>query len=142
MMIGEVARRAEVGVETIRFYEREGLVPEPPRTPAGYRQYPEEIVWRLRFIQHAKRLGFSLREIEELLSLRLAAGASVADVEARATAKIQEIDDRIRDLGRMRTSLASLVEACSGSGGVAGCPILGALADEADKAFEATKQRR
>jgi MerR family transcriptional regulator, copper efflux regulator len=130
MLIGEVARRADVGVETIRFYERQGLVPEPPRTPAGYRQYAEETVSRLRFIQRAKQLGFSLREIEELLSLRVRADASVAGVKARSAAKIREIDGRIRDLERMRKSLASLVKACSGSGGAEECPILDALAGE------------
>jgi MerR family transcriptional regulator, copper efflux regulator len=128
--IGEVARRAGVGVETIRFYERKGLVPEPPRTPAGYRQYTEEAVSRLRFIQRAQQLGFALREIEELLSLRLATTASVAEVKTRAGAKIREIDARIRDLERVRKSLAALVEACDGSGAAEECPILEALAGE------------
>jgi MerR family transcriptional regulator, copper efflux regulator len=141
MMIGEVARRAGVSVETIRFYERQGLVPEPPRTPAGYRQYPEETVSRLRFIQRAKQLGFSLREIAGLISLRLADDASSPDVCARAVTKLGEIDEKIRDLERMRESVAMLVEACSGSGVMDGCPILVALSTEVGKPNQSTQAK-
>lgn len=130
LTIGELARRADVGVETVRFYERRGLVLPPPRTGSGYRQYPEETVDRLRFIQRAKELGFSLREIDELISLRLVPDASCTEVRARAEAKIADIDARLRDLERMRASLARLVAACDAGGDGSPCPILEALADE------------
>ncbi len=129
LMIGEVARQAGVGVETIRFYEREGLVPKPPRTPSGYRQYPEDTISRLRFIQRAKELGFSLREIQELISLRLDDHACAADVRSHAEAKIRDIDEKIRDLQRMRSSLRELTETCAGEGRTDECSILQALAD-------------
>jgi DNA-binding transcriptional MerR regulator len=80
LTIGQVAKGAGVGVETVRFYEREGLVPAPKRRPSGYRQYPADTVRRIRFVQAAKDLGFTLKEIRELLSLRVAAGKSCADV--------------------------------------------------------------
>ena len=127
LTIGELARRAGVGVETVRFYERQGLLPPPPRSVSGYRQYPEETVLRLRFIQRAKELGFSLREIEELISLRLDPEVSCAEVRGRAEAKIADIDARLRDLARMRASLAGLADACAAGGSGRACPILDAL---------------
>jgi MerR family copper efflux transcriptional regulator len=127
LTIGELARRAGVGVETVRFYERQGLVPPPPRSGSGYRQYPQETVSRLRFIQRAKELGFSLREIEELISLRLDPEVPCAEVRARAEAKIADIDTRLRDLARMRVSLAGLADACAAGGSGGACPILDAL---------------
>jgi MerR family transcriptional regulator, copper efflux regulator len=127
LTIGQVARGADVGVETIRFYERQGLIPEPPRTNSGYREYPAETVDRLRFIQRAKELGFSLREIEELISLRLDEGARAADVRARAEAKLQDIEEKIHDLQRMRDTLLELTRACMAEGTTDECPILRAL---------------
>ncbi|MBA4159584.1 MAG: MerR family transcriptional regulator [Gemmatimonadetes bacterium] len=127
LTIGQVARRADVGVETVRFYERQGLVPEPPRSASGYRQYPEETIVRLHFIQRAKELGFSLREVEVLISLRFESSACASDVKNRAEEKVRDIDDRIRDLQRMRQSLSQLVAACTGRGSTAECSILGAL---------------
>jgi Hg(II)-responsive transcriptional regulator len=127
LKIGTVASRADVGVETIRFYERQGLIEEPPRTASGYRQYPEETISRLRFIRRAQELGFSLREIDELISLRLDPTANSADVKARAEEKVAEIEAKIRDLQRMKDALADLAEACSGEGSIRECPILEAL---------------
>lgn len=132
MTIGQVARAAEVGVETVRFYEREGLIPEPPRRASGYRQYPADTVRRLRFIRRAKELGFTLKEIGELLELRVDPATTCGDVRARATAKIADIDEKIRMLERMRWTLARLVEACAGAGPPTECPILEALGDEED----------
>lgn len=132
LTIGQVAEGAGVGIETIRFYEREGLIPEPPRTPAGYRQYAADTVERLRFIQRAKALGFSLRETQELLALRVGEGTSAADVRARAAEKLGDISARIRDLEAMRESLTGLLSTCPGQGALDGCPILVALTrDEA-----------
>jgi len=127
LTIGEVARRARVNVETVRFYEREGLIAQPPRRRSGYRQYPEDAVRRIQFIRHAKELGFTLQEIADLLSLRVARGSSCEAVRVRATAKIADIDRRILDLERMRTALQELTRACIGRGPTGDCPILEAL---------------
>jgi MerR family mercuric resistance operon transcriptional regulator len=127
LTIGQVARRAGVGVETVRFYERRGLVEEPLRKESGYRQYTAEVVSRLRFIRRAKELGFSLAEISELLALRLDPSATRADVRQRAKAKIADIEAKIGDLQRMREALQKLTAACRGHGPASACPILEAL---------------
>ena len=98
LTIGQVARRAGVGIETVRFYERRGLIKDPPRTAAGCRQYPADVVLRLRFVKRAKELGFSLKEIAELLSLRLKPEKTCGDVKRRAEAKIADIGEKIRAL--------------------------------------------
>lgn len=127
MTIGRVAKLAEVGVETIRFYEREGLLKEPPRRASGYRQYPADTVDRVRFIRRAKELGFTLKEIKELLSLRAMPRARCADVLERAKDKIRDIDERVATLRKMRGALSKLMEECEGSLPATECPILEAL---------------
>jgi len=127
LSIGRLADASGVGVETIRFYEREGLLEEPGRTPAGYRQYAPEAVARLGFIRRAKRLGFSLGEIRELLTLANAEGDR-ARVKSMAEHKLVEIERRIEELQRMRAALAGLTRQCSGHGPVEGCPIVETLA--------------
>jgi MerR family transcriptional regulator, copper efflux regulator len=127
LTIGQVAKSAGVNVETIRFYEREGLIGKPPRRPSGYRQYQPDVVRRIRFIQRAKELGFSLREITELLSLRVARGSTCGDVRTRALSKMKDIDAKIAVLKGMRGALVRLSEACVGRGPVSDCPILDAL---------------
>src|SRR5437867_9097723 len=102
LTIGQLARHGGVGVETVRFYEREGLLDEPARKASGYRQYTEDVVARLRFIKRAKALGFTLKEIGELLALRLDPETSCAEIKDRAKAKIDDIQAKIRDLQRMR----------------------------------------
>ncbi len=133
MTIGIVASRAGVGVETIRFYEREGLIEEPPRRDSGYRRYPADTVDRVRFIRRAKELGFSLKEIKELMAPRLAPGATCGQVKRRAEAKIADIEEKIRDLERMKRALEKLTAACGGKGPVSGCAILDALKDGAKR---------
>ncbi len=128
--IGQLARRAGIGVETVRFYERKGLLPEPPRTRSGYRLYPEEAVRRLRFVRRAKELGFTLAEIRELLELRAGPGATCAQVRERAREKLADIEARIRSLERIRAALQRLAEDCPASGPVARCPILAAMEEE------------
>ncbi len=130
LSIGEVARRTGVSVETIRYYEREALIHEPPRSTAGYRRYPTETVRRIRFIKRAKALGFTLGEVAELLSLQTAPGASCADVKARAQVKIADIDERLRMFERMKQALVQLVGQCHGHGPVSECPILESLDPE------------
>ena len=129
LTIGKVARHAGVGVETVRFYEREGLIEEPPRRQSGYRQYPEETVSRIRFIRRAKELGFSLKEIKELLSLRASPESRCADIQRRAETKIKDIEQKVRTLQRMKKALVKLTVACRGRGPVSECPILEALED-------------
>jgi len=130
LSIGQVARRANIGVETVRFYEREGLIGRPSRRASGYRQYEPAVVTRLRFIRRAKELGFTLREIKELLELRLDPTSTCADVKGRAQAKIEDIDSKLASLRRVRKALSRLLEACDGRKGTAECPILDALEEE------------
>lgn len=127
MTIGKVARSAGVGVGTIRFYERKGLLAEPPRRESGYREYSGNATKTVRFIQHAKDLGFSLREIRELMDLRLAPGTTCGEIKVRAEVKITDIDGRIRSLRRMKRALSKLTAACAGHGAVSDCPILDAI---------------
>ena len=127
LTIGKIARRAGAAVDTIRYYEREGLIEAPSRSPSGYRRYRLEVIARLRFIRQAKDLGFSLSEIRELLALKVAPGRSCADVKARAEAKIADVEQRIAQLKRMKSALAKLATACSGRGPTSECPILDAM---------------
>jgi Hg(II)-responsive transcriptional regulator len=125
--IGQVARQAGVGVETIRFYEREGLLEEPPRRASGYRQYTEQVVNRIHFIKRAQRLGFSLKEITELLLLRVDAQTSCEVVKQRTEAKIAEVEQKLVELQRMRQALLQVASLCTGRGPTGRCPMLEAL---------------
>ena len=136
LRIGEVAKQAGVGVETVRFYEREGLLHEPERRASGYRQYDEEAVAVLRFIRRAKELGFTLKEIKSLLNLRLDTLATRADVREQAREKVADIEAKIADLQRMKDSLQKLIRKCSGHGATKGCPILDALQGSGDEPTE------
>jgi Hg(II)-responsive transcriptional regulator len=127
LTIGEVAERAKVHIETLRYYERRGLVASPPRSVANYRLYPEDVVRRVRFIKRAQELGFFLKEIKELLSLRAAPEAGCAAVRAHAAAKIKDVDAKIGSLTAMKRGLAKLVAECSGEGSLTDCPILESL---------------
>src|SRR6266446_2812838 len=115
---GELAQQGRVNSETIRYYERRGLLPKPPRTPAGYRVFSSEAVRRVRFIKRAQGLGFSLKEIRELLRLRVDPRRSCGDVRARAEAKLADIDEKIRGLHAMKKTLGRFIAACSGRGPV------------------------
>ena len=132
LTIGQVARQAGIGVETVRFYEREGLLQEPSRRASGYRQYPEDVVARLRFIRRAKELGFSLKEIKELLALRVDPTTTCWEVKEQAEAKITDIDGKIASLLRMKRALVKLTATCRGQGPTSECPILDALDKEAE----------
>ena len=127
LTIGQVARRSGIGTETVRFYEREGLIEEPPRNGSGYRQYPEQAIARIEFTQRAKELGFSLKEIKELLSLSIAPGTTCKDIKNRAQAKITDIEEKLRTLQCMKKALTKVTAACSGRGSVSECPILEAM---------------
>lgn len=127
LTIGELAKRGGVNLETIRYYERVGLLTKPPRTSAGYRVFPDDAPRRLRFVKRAQELGFSLREIKELLALRIEPGKTRADVRKRAEAKIDDIDQKLRTLRKMKSSLVKLTAACHGNGSLSDCPILDGL---------------
>lgn len=128
MRIGEVSRRAGVGVETVRFYETRGLIGRPARPRnGGYREYPEDTVRRIRFVRRAQRLGFSLSEIMELLELESVAGAGCADVRERAVAKLADVETRMESLDRIKGALEVLIRACPGRGPARKCSILEAI---------------
>ncbi len=126
LSIGQVARKAGVGVETVRFYEREGLLEEPPRRASGYRQYSDQVVKRIHFIKRAQQLGFSLKEISELL-LRVDAQTSCEVVKQRTEAKIAEVEQKVVELQRMRQALLQVASLCIGRGPTGRCPMLDAL---------------
>jgi MerR family transcriptional regulator, copper efflux regulator len=130
---GEVAKQACVHVETLRYYERRGLLAKPLRSAANYRLYAEDTVQRLRFIKAAQALGFSLKEIKEMLALQATPQTSCAGIRLHAETKIAAIDDKISLLSTMKRALAQLVEECSGDGPLTDCPILEALATQEGK---------
>jgi MerR family mercuric resistance operon transcriptional regulator len=127
LTIGRLAKEAGVNLETVRFYERRGLLPRPPRSASGYRLFPAEAARRLRFIRRAQELGFSLKEVGELLSLRVSRGTTSAAIRARAEAKIADIQEKIRSLESMKKTLQKLTKVCDGCAPLAECPILDSL---------------
>lgn len=127
MTIGQVAKKTNVGIETIRFYERKGIIDKPPRTDSGYRQYPIETIDRIRFIKLAKELGFTLKDISELLELKISNKSSCGPVKRKAETKLTEIESKISDLQRIRKSLKKLVMNCGQGKKTGECPILEAL---------------
>ena len=124
LTIGALALATGIGIETIRFYERKGLLPKPPRTPAGYRQYPGDTVDRVKFIRRAQGLGFALREVSELLDLRVDEVAACGPVEVQAREKLEQVAGKIEALQRMEAALRRLVEACEAREPTGACPIL------------------
>ena len=127
MTIGQLAERAGISVETVRFYERKGLIADPPRSRSGYRQYASENLDRVRFIRRAKEVGFTLKEIEELLGLRTETRSQCRSGEEAATRAMERIDRQVQGLLSMRTALASLVDACRSKTALGECPIIEAL---------------
>ncbi len=134
LTISKAARQAGVGVETIRFYERKGLIEQPP-TPGGggYRTYPNETVKRILFIRQAQELGFSLREIDELLSLRATPGTDCAAIRERASAKLQEVERKVSQLAKIGSALKTVIASCPSHGGLDSCSIIEALEKPAIK---------
>jgi MerR family mercuric resistance operon transcriptional regulator len=124
---GKLAGRGGVNIATIRYYEKRGLLPDAPRSRAGYRLYAGDALRRLHFIRQAQVLGFSLDEIQELLSLRMQPGTTCADIRLRANEKIAAVDRKIADLKHIKDALTRLASACRGKGPTSECPILEAL---------------
>ncbi len=130
---GEVAALAGVNLQTLRYYERRGLIEEPGRRASGYREYPPDAVRLIRFIKRAQGLGFSLAEIEDLLRLRRDQEGSCSEVRAAARAKIEDIDRKIGGLRAMKSALGALVRSCTSDGSTRTCPILEALDQQGGK---------
>ncbi len=128
MKIGDLARRAGVGVETVRFYERKGLIEQPAKpNGGGARLYPEDVARRIGFIRQAQALGFSLRETDELLALQATPSSDCADVRERARAKLDEVDRKIAQLHRIKVALGQVIDACPGRGALRSCSIMEVL---------------
>lgn len=130
MKIGELAHRSHVGIDTVRYYERQGLLPAPARLASGYRRYEQNDVARLRFVRRAKALGFTLVEIRELLSLSNRREDDMGSLKTAATEKLADVEARLAELARIRDGLRSLVASCPGHGALERCPILNALAED------------
>jgi len=133
MKIGEVAERSGVGVETIRYYEREGLLVEPERKPSGYRQYDKPVVARLQFIRRTKELGFTLAEIKAILGLWSDTNTKCVHIRQRAENKVADIDEKIRLLQKMKRSLRKLIKQCESGNSIEKCPLLESLDGEAGR---------
>ena len=124
MKIGEVAKLSGTGIETIRFYEREGLLLEPERRPSGYRQYDESTVERLEYIRRAKELGFTLAEIRELMELSFVSQTRCDHIRQRAETKITDIESKIRSLQQIKRSLGKILEQCQQKNSTDDCPLV------------------
>ena len=131
MNIGQLSRRTGVPIDTVRYYEKQRLLPPPTRSASGYRHYEADDVLRLNFIRRAKVLGFTLDEIRDLLALSSARDGDMAAIRAAAADKLADVERRLAELTRMRDGLRTLVEACPGHGALDLCPIVGALGGEA-----------
>lgn len=146
LTIGRLAKKAGVGTQALRFYERKGLVAKPPRSKGGYRLYPESVAGRIGFIQRAQDLGFSLREVKELLELQASDKRSCREVKSFATKKIGDIDRKLQELSAIRDALSQLRKACAGGGTGGECPILEYMAEPGmsgrSRARKAQKARR
>lgn len=130
LSIGKLANLTEVSIDTIRYYERQGLIAPPARRASGYRAYAPDVVGRLRFIRRAKGLSFTLGEITELLTLTAQSERDMAGMKVAARAKLGVVEDKIRELQRIRKDLKRLEAACPGHGALAKCPIAHALNQE------------
>ncbi len=132
LTIGKLASAVDVHTDTIRFYERRGLLAPPARTAANYRLYPEKEILRLKFIKRAKALGFTLNEIKELLALRHDPRATKEEVKSLTESKIEDIKKRIADLRQIQVTLEHLAGTCDGHGPADDCPILAAMDTEGE----------
>ena len=132
MGIGRLAALAQVNIDTIRYYERQGLLPPAERSASGYRKYGEHDIERLRFILRAKDLGFTLAEIGELLSLTENRHSDMRGVRRKAEQRLEQVEEKIAELSRVKQGLRKLIDACPGKGNLKGCPIVAALSGETE----------
>jgi DNA-binding transcriptional MerR regulator len=141
MRIGELAAEAGVNLQTIRFYERRGLLREPPRLMSGYRSYTPQAVRTIRFIKGCQALGFTLSEIAELLHARDSISVDAISVRTMAEAKVRDINERIKGLQNMRDELSSLLSRCTCGTGEAACPALEAIGQPKAVEIRPTRSR-
>ncbi len=128
LSIGQLAKISQVNIETVRYYERRGLIPKAPRRTSGYREFSEKDVDRIRFIKHAKALGFTLKEVAELLALKVEPEATCGDITQRIDVKLADVEAKINILQRMELTLRKLKKACrKPSAPSKDCPILESL---------------
>jgi MerR family mercuric resistance operon transcriptional regulator len=128
LRISEVAKAADVGVEPVRFYARKGLIAQPVRpADGGFRSYPEQVAVQIRFIRQAQELGFSLVEIEDLLSLKSEPDTDCSEVRRRALSKRDDVNLKIKRLRQIHSTLTKLIDACPGKGALESCSIIEAL---------------
>lgn len=125
--IGQIARKTDVSVETIRFYQRRGLLDTPPKDSQGYRQYTGDTVEDIRFIRNAKLLGFTLKEIATLLQYRRMPGSNCGEARVLAVQKSAEMNKRLRELQQVNSIINQLIGRCSGDEEIHDCPIIKAL---------------
>jgi len=124
LTIGQLAKKANVNLETIRYYERRGLLPKPPRNKSGHRQYPTEALKRTDSIKRCQAIGFSLNEIAEIFELRITSNSTCADMKLRVGKKLTDVDRKIQELVHIRDALNRLLKKCTGKGPIGRCPIL------------------
>ena len=124
LSIGELAKQANVNIETIRYYERRGLLPKPPRNKSGHRQYTPEALKRTDFIKRCQALGFSLKEITDILELRVTPKSTCVDMKLRVGEKLTDVDRKIQELVQIRDALNRLLKKCTVQGPIGSCPIL------------------
>jgi len=140
MQIGAVAKQCGIGVETVRYYEREGLIDKPRRSISGYRQYTEMVLQQIQFIQYAKSVGFTLKDIRELRKLKNTTGMTCQTACLKAMDKVNEIQQKIAALEKMQTTLLSLVEECPPHATMADCPVLQPFEIDCDTTNTALKR--
>lgn len=140
MTIGELAKACGVGVETIRYYERRGLIPDPRPGKKGYREFSDRDVRRVQFIKQSQGLGFTLKEISELLALRISPDTTCDDVRELAEVKLEDIEEKLRTLRSFKRALGKLVDQCGRSGPAGQCPILDALDDPQQTPIKRTRR--
>ena len=127
LFIGKLANAAGVNIQTIRYYERIGLIEQPQRKESGYRQYGKSDIQKIKFIKRAQELGFTLKEIQDLLTLKVDPDTTCANVRERAEKKLTDIEQKLSELIRIKKALEKLTALCVGKGPTGDCPILEAL---------------
>ena len=130
MSIGRLAQLGGVNIDTIRYYERQKVLPSPARSASGYRRYDEADLQRLRFVRRSKELGFSLAEIGDLLSLTQDRASDMRRVKRKAEQRLAQVEQKIDELKRVKRGLKTLIAACPGAGNLRGCPIVAALSGD------------
>jgi MerR family copper efflux transcriptional regulator len=138
MRIGHLAGKAGVAIDTVRYYERQGLLPAPARRPSGYRDYGDDDLQQLRFVRRCKALGFTLEETRELMRLNADPATDRAEVRALTERRLADVDARLRELRSLRDSLADLARSCSGHGSLEACPIIHRALGQTDDSGDAS----